>query len=114
LILCSTAKRSRQTAELVIEASGFEGGIQFSRDLYHTDPDDIIRVLRMVPEEYDKVMVIGHNPGLEELLELITGEWEKLPTAALAQLRLSVSKWGELDDETQGDLVSLWRPKELR
>ena len=58
-------------------------------------------------------MVVGHNPGLEELLEVFTAEEHLLPTAALAQLALPIKKWGELDDSTEGDLIKLWAPRQL-
>jgi phosphohistidine phosphatase len=59
------------------------------------------------------VMIVGHNPGLEELVEQVTGEQHDLPTAALAQIVLPIDRWRDLDASTRGALVSLWRPKDL-
>jgi phosphohistidine phosphatase len=58
-------------------------------------------------------MMVGHNPGLEELVALLTEEEESLTTAALAQVDLSVAAWSEVGMETEGNLVNIWRPKEL-
>jgi phosphohistidine phosphatase len=58
-------------------------------------------------------MVVGHNPGLEDLIEMLTEEWERMPTAALAQVELTLESWQELSDESSGRLVNCWRPKEL-
>jgi phosphohistidine phosphatase len=58
-------------------------------------------------------MVVGHNPGLEELLQDLTGKYEPLPTAALAYLRLPIENWAELADDAAGELVHVWRPKEI-
>lgn len=113
LILCSTAKRAFTTAEIVADESGFEGEMRLSRDLYSFDPEPYLEALADLEYEYERVMVVGHNPGLEELIDILTGEYNRFPTAALAQVRLPIARWAELDDETEGKLVNLWRPKEL-
>ena len=64
-------------------------------------------------EDYERVMVIGHNPGLEELVEELTGDWIRMPTAALAVVELPIQDWSDLSEETQGELVNFWQPKEL-
>ena len=58
-------------------------------------------------------MVVGHNPGLEELLEMLAGEPERLTTAALAQVRLSIEKWSDLGEESEAQLVNVWRARQL-
>jgi len=58
-------------------------------------------------------MVVSHNPGVEELLEDLTGQWERMPTAALAQVDLSISNWSDLDEETEGVLKNFWIPKSI-
>lgn len=113
LMLSSTAKRARMTAEAVSEACSFEGEIKFLRDLYQADSENIIQILSDLEDELMRVMVVGHNPDLEELLELLTGEYERLPTGALAQIQLPIEHWSELDENTEGKLVDVWRPREL-
>jgi phosphohistidine phosphatase len=113
LILSSTAKRARTTAELVAEEAGYEGEIILSRDLYATGPDAFIEALAGLEDAYQRVMVVGHNPGLEELLEALTGEYQPLTTAALAQVRLEIDRWNELTDDVEGKLINVWVPKEL-
>ena len=56
-------------------------------------------------------MIVGHNPGLEELVAQLTGELEDLPTAALARIALPIDRWSDLDATTRGTLVGLWRPR---
>ena len=58
-----------------------------------------------------RVMVVGHNPGMEALVTHLTGRMEIMPTAALAHVTLPIEKWAELDYEIQGELLNLWRPK---
>lgn len=111
LILCSTAKRARTTAGLVAEEAGYEGEIILLRDLYAAGPEAFIEALAEVEDAHQCVMVVGHNPGLEELLEALTGEYQPMPTAALAQVDLPIAGWSELDGEVEGKLSGFWSPK---
>jgi phosphohistidine phosphatase len=114
IIISSDAVRARMTAEAVAEAAQYAGEIRLEHLLYGAAPDDIVAVLRTVPEpNAGTVMVVGHNPGLEALIGQLTGEQQDLPTAALAQIVLSIDRWRDLDGSTRGTLVGLWRPKEL-
>jgi phosphohistidine phosphatase len=54
-----------------------------------------------------------HNPGLEELVEMLTGEIHLMPTCSLAHVKLRIGKWRERDYETRGQLAELWRPRDL-
>lgn len=113
LILCSSAKRARMTAEAVAEACRYEGEINFLRDFYLADHETILHRLSDLGDEIMRVMVVGHNPDLEELLEVLTGDFERLPTAALAQITIPVVHWSELDENAEGKLVNVWYPREL-
>ena len=114
LILSSTAKRAITTAVMVADASGYENDIDVRREFYPGYPDAYIDALREAADENQIVMVVGHNPGLAELLDLLTESRELLPTAALAQVALPVQSWNELNYETSGELVNLWRPREVQ
>jgi phosphohistidine phosphatase len=115
VIIASDAVRARLTAEAVAEHAGYEREIVTDPRLYLASPNDIIGVLRAVRgPKIATVMIVGHNPGLEELLALMTGEQEEMPTAALAQIVLPIDRWGDLDGSIRGTLVGLWRPKSVR
>ena len=113
LILSSTARRAQQTVELVTEAAGYSGEVSWLDELYAAAPEEILELLNALPAYYTTVMVVGHNPGLEELLALLTDQVDSLTTAALAQIDLPLDGWDQLTDETQGKLVNIWRPREL-
>jgi len=113
LIISSTAERARKTAEKVAQHSGYPGTIELSPDLYLAGPEGYRRVLRGVPDAFERVLVVGHNPGLEMLLEASTGSSETLPTAALAHVRLQIEAWREFKGSAKGELVDLWRPRLL-
>ena len=105
LIISSTAKRARATAILAAEACHYDNEIKQTRAFYGAEPADYIRVLRQLDGGYQCVMIVGHNPGLESLLETFTDAFESLPTAALAQVDLPIESWQDLTEDTPGELV---------
>lgn len=113
LIVTSTAERASRTADLVAEHCGYKGTIQRTETLYHGSPAEFVNVLREVADHTDRVLIVGHNPGFEELLQTLTGRSERLPTAALARVSLPIESWHDLDPGTRGTLENVWRPKEL-
>ena len=114
LIISSDALRARLTAEAVADAIGYGGQILLDPRLYHASAADILAVLRSaVDDNVTTVMIVGHNPGLEDLVARLTGDPEGLPTAALAQIALPIDRWSDVTASTRGTLVGLWRPKEL-
>ena len=113
VVISSDAVRARLTAEAVAEAARYAGAILVDPRLYLAGPADILSRLATVPENAETVMIVGHNPGLETLVEQLTGERQDLPTAALAQIGLPIDPWRDLKLSTRGTLVGLWRPEEL-
>jgi phosphohistidine phosphatase len=113
LILSSPARRARKTAQAVSEYSSYDGEIETVPDFYPGDPYTFIDTLMSIPDEYQSVMIVAHNPGLEELLYALSGESARMPTSSLAQVELPLDLWRDLDDEIDGKLVNFWRVKEL-
>ena len=97
LILCSPAVRAKKTALAVSNESGYEGEIEIHDDLYPGDLSTYLEILASSPDEIDRAMIVGHNPGLEEFLDALTGESARLPTSALAQIRLPILDWAEIN-----------------
>lgn len=113
LVVSSDAVRARLTAEAMAHAAGYSGTILLDRRLYAAEAANILAVLReVVDPALGTVMVVGHNPGLEDLLSALTGVREDLPTAALAQIALPIGRWSDLGARTRGTLVRVWRPKD--
>ena len=112
-ILSSTAVRARQTALAVAEACGFEGDIQFEAGLYGAPPETYLELLRAAPADLARVLVVGHNPGVELLVTELTGEEEHLSTGAIARIELDIAGWADLNVDTEGRLEAIWRPREL-
>ena len=113
MILSSTARRAVQTTEILAEISGFDGEIIYNHNLYQGWPDDYFRALGNISDQANSVAVIGHNPAIEELLNLLTDENPRMPTAALAYLKVPITNWKQLTDETEGELIGIWYPRDL-
>ena len=114
-IVSSTAIRARATAELVAKASGYKGGeITLNKSLYAAGPQAYLDALHDLSDDYVRVMIVGHNPGLEELVEMLTGEIHIMPTCSLAYIKLmGIQSWLEIDYNTKGKLEVIWRPRDL-
>lgn len=113
LIVSSSAKRAATTAELVAISTSYDGDIRYTERLYLAEPETYIALARQVPDDCGIVLMVGHNPGIEELLERLTGQAERMPTAALACIELPIAGWSDLKTEKQYPLREVWRPKEL-
>lgn len=112
LVLTSTAARARETVALWKRASGYEGPIEEHREFYLAGPERYLEALALLETPAATTMVVGHNPGLEELLHRLTGKTEALPTAALAELELPVDSWALSAHGVVARLVKLWTVKE--
>ena len=110
-IISSTAERARNTAEMIAKSSGYEEEVVLSRDLYLADSETYRDVVRGVSDAYHCVLVVGHNPGVEVLLETLTGNREMLSPASLARVRLAIEHWSEIDAGATAELIDLWRPQ---
>jgi phosphohistidine phosphatase len=112
-VLCSTAVRAVETAQLVIGACGYRGRVNALRELYLAVPEVYIDALREHSGSAERVLLVGHNPGLEQLVEGLSGRAVELPTAALVSLRLPIDNWGATRLDGRGELVQSWTPKRL-
>ncbi|HMH64364.1 MAG TPA: histidine phosphatase family protein [Rhizomicrobium sp.] len=123
LILCSTAARTVQTAELVLHELTSE--IEYRDALYLAEATKILAAVRGAPVGVSSLMVVGHNPGLEASATLLAREpvrrkerarhealEEKFPTCALAILDFDIGRWRDLA-QGAGKLVDFVRPKDI-
>lgn len=112
-ILTSSAERAIATAKLAAKEAKFDREIEIVPALYHADPSAFVAIVSRAPNRFDRVLVVGHNPGMEDWLDRLVGRAEVFPTAALAQVELPVESWLDLSLNTRGTLHGLWRPKEI-
>ncbi len=115
LVLCSPAVRTRETLDLVLPALRPSPRVAYEEELYLAEPEALLRRLRHLPNEAGSVLLVGHNPGLQELGARLAADPGRLaqefPTGALAVLRVT-KEWADL--RWHGAKLALYRtPKEL-
>jgi len=114
LIIASTAQRVKETVETFVETINYKNELVYLDKLYMGEPLDFIKVLKTQAKDYDTVMIVAHNPGLETYLQIVDGEIEAMPTAALGHLVLAIDSWEEISLESMGELTGYWTPKQLK
>ena len=110
-ILSSPAKRAKQTAVLIRETAQIEGKIEYDERIYEASPLRLLQIITERDDKADSLMLVGHNPGLEGLIKILTGEIQSMPTAALAVIDLDAENWNEIAAES-GTLRTVIRPKD--
>ena len=113
LIISSSAVRAHSTARKVAKACRYEDEILINPTLYGSGFSDYLNVLKKQEDGHDIIMLVGHNPILEQLVEVLTGEIVTMPTCAVACISLPIRSWQEIITKTKGELLNLWRPEEL-
>mgnify|MGYP000456888361 CR=1 FL=1 len=111
LILSSPARRAEETAALVKAHGEFSAPIRRDERIYEASPHALLYLLAETDDEPASLLIVGHNPGLEGLIKILTGKLEAMPTAALAVIDLDIEDWHEISANC-GVLKSLTRPKE--
>ncbi len=108
IVLCSSSRRTRETLERLREASPNLPEPEIRPSLYEAAPAALLDELKRLPDDRDSVLLIGHQPGLGELLRLLVREvrrpadkraFEKFPTAAIAVLDADIAAWSGLGPE---------------
>lgn len=112
LVLSSPAVRARETIGIVIKATKLPAEVRYDQRIYEAGPLRLLEVISEIEEKRSEVLVVGHNPGMEELLQLFTGRIERMATGTLAKIDLKTTKWSKAADH-RGNLAWLVRPKEL-
>ncbi len=113
VVLSSSAERARQTAALVLESAHLNTELRHDERIYEAGAPRLLEIVSEIDDHANVAMLVGHNPGLEELLEDLTGESRHLPTAALARIELNVEKWDKVR-EGAGRVQWLIKPKDLK
>ena len=120
LVLCSPARRTRETWDGIRNGLSGAPEVRFVPEVYEATAGELVDVLRQVDNHHTSVLLIGHNPGMAELADELIGDGrrkaldrlaEGFPTGALATLTVDRA-WSDLDRHT-ARLESYLRPRDL-
>ena len=112
LIVTSDAVRAQTTAHAVADAASYPGKIIMASQLYHAPPDIVIEVVQSAPDTARRLMIVAHNPGLEDVVAELTGDHVRLATATLVAIDVPVAHWRELDRTIGATVTDVWHAGE--
>jgi phosphohistidine phosphatase len=112
LIVSSTARRALKTASRVAKRLDYSRDLELTDRLYLSSPQEHLVVARALPDTEDRVLFVGHNPGLSQFLSELTDMATELSTCEMAQLELPIDRWCDLSGSDGAKLVKLWQPEE--
>ncbi|MBI3654161.1 MAG: histidine phosphatase family protein [Acidobacteria bacterium] len=112
LVLCSPATRARETMELFTTAAELEAVVEFEPTIYEASAAELLKLVRHIKADYEVVLLVGHNPGFENLLSRLIGAERQMPTAALACIEFAIDQWQDVEDG-KGKLLWFLIPKML-
>ncbi len=112
LMISSPAKRAKATAFEIAEKLGInEKDIVLNENLYHAATSEILRIASMVDDNIEKIVIVGHNPGLTYLANTKTGAYiDNIPTSGIVGIKFDIDSWKEVED-AQGVLAFFEYPK---
>jgi phosphohistidine phosphatase len=112
IIVSSPAERARQTATLVRASARLDGPIRFDERIYGAGTSDILDIISELDDTAGSAMLVGHNPTFENAVQVLTGKYERMPTATLAVIDLEITEWKGITPGC-GRLREFLRPKEI-
>ena len=107
LVLCSPAARAAETAEL----AGLDS--RFDQRIYDATTGDLLALVQGADDTVGRLMMVGHNPGFEQLASRLLGYFMEMPTGSLVEIELPVDSWRDTGS-SGGRLARLIKPKDLR
>ena len=100
LMLSSSAKRARLTAEGLANNIDYSGKIKYIDALYMAEPTEVIHMIKEIKDKYNAVFIVGHNPETTELTELLIDETiDNVPTLGIVALNVAIEHWGNIKAE---------------
>ena len=96
LVLCSPAQRTSQTIKLVLEATKADWEVTYDHHIYAAGLTELLYVLTNTSNKVSTLLLVGHNPGIADLLAWLTATIHAFPTCTLAQISLDSNSWHNL------------------
>jgi len=95
---------------VVADKCGYKNEIEFTNRLYMAESSAIIDLIHSQPNSVKTLMLVGHNPGMEALVQLLSRKIESLATANVAFFQVDIKSWKDLTLESKVKLKNFWMP----
>lgn len=111
IILSSDSNRTRETVEIWSAAANWDGPVRWEQKLYLASPGVLLETAKSVGPDIGRLMLVAHNPGIEELSGAIFGRPVEVPTGTMISAHLKAASWAEssMEDFVPADIR---RPRE--
>lgn len=111
LIISSPSLRTKQTLEYFLKEFDYKGEIVFEDKIYETSYLELLEVIKNVDDTKNKIFVIGHNPALNDLLDVFIDDFNlNIPTSAILKLDFDTSSWKSIS-KNNAKLIFFQYPK---
>jgi phosphohistidine phosphatase len=114
-IVTSSALRAIETTTLVCRNCDYDKLVEVNFAFHKGGADSYIQAISTAPEDKRILLIVGHNPDVEDLVGVITNRNIRIPTCTLIQINLSIANWKNitLHDSYKSEIVNVWRPKKI-
>lgn len=109
ILVASPALRTLSTANVFAQHLAIPQP-QTNRDIYEATTEALIKVINALPDEHDFIGLVGHNPGMSDVLYYLTGQLQDVPTCAMMLIEFDTDSWMEIIEDA-GKLVYYDYPK---
>lgn len=100
LIISSPSIRTKQTLDYFIQEFDYKGEIIFEESIYEAPFENLLKVIKNIDDKYKTIFLFGHNPGLNDLVDFLIGNFEEnIPTSGVLQLNFDIKKWENLKEK---------------
>ncbi len=114
MVISSCSLRTQETADQLADQLEFEGPRYYLKELYLTSPERLKEMLMMQEKQFESILVVGHNPQVTELVNMLTEEHiSKIPTVGVVAINFDIEEWSELE-EAQGEIDFFIYPKQFK
>ncbi len=111
-IVCSTATRAVSTAELALKDAAWQGKLKHTRALYEATPEQVLGVIHDTSDDFESLMLVGHEPTTSALIEALCGANARVPTACVARIDFAAQRWRDVR-VGGGELIWMLTPRLL-
>lgn len=114
-IITSSALRAIETTTLLCRQSGYNGLVEVNFSFHEGNTTSYLQSISTSHEDKDMLLIVGHNPTLEQLISLLTNKTVRLPTCTLVQIKLNIANWNKVihHSGSKPEIVNIWRPKKV-
>lgn len=100
LIISSPSIRTKQTLDYFIQEFDYKGEIIFEKSIYEAPFENLLKVIKNIDDKYKTIFLFGHNPGLNDLVDFLIGNFEEnIPTSGVLKLNFDIKKWENLKEK---------------